>query len=231
MTLKDIKKAFEWSSKISLKQFIYDTLIEQGYVRKMGRYFAPQKKLFLLAFVPEKLVLNDYQRRWFTTTNSFYGKEAIEVLDENEQLFKHMIVLGMFKQSADKRYRKTDEFTELLIEGENTFVMKEEQMERFEEVVKGAISEIMQQDVEDVDMLVDSDIVDTINSLFANEKIEWRVVEDDGYESLLYHKVNESYGYSFKTVKFENEYSTEDAIDLIISFEKEFQDTKGKYHG
>ncbi len=124
MSLKDIAYTFE-HGKLTVKNFTYNVLIEEGYVKKHLRYFAPTDKLLDKVFVPLVLVLNEYQRRWFSVTNNFYGIEAVEQLDGNEQLFKFMVKSGMFKIEADKRYRKSERFEEMLTEGETTFKLKE----------------------------------------------------------------------------------------------------------
>jgi hypothetical protein len=126
MSLRDISYTFVF--KGSAKDFTYKTLIEEGYIKKHLRYFAPTDKLLDLAFVPTFIVLDEHQRRWFTCNNNFFAKEAIEHLGE-EQIFKRMVKVGMFKITTACRYRKSEGFEELLTEGETTFRLREDENE------------------------------------------------------------------------------------------------------
>ena len=124
MSVKDITLTFEYGKNI--KNFIYHTLIEEGYLKKNARYFIPTEKLLDLAYVPEKLTLDENQRRCLGFVHSFYKKEIIELLDGNKQVFKTMLKIGLLKQEFGKRYRKSEKFEEILSDGVSTIELKGE---------------------------------------------------------------------------------------------------------
>jgi len=125
MSVKDITLTFEYG-KIGIKDFIYHTLIEEGYLKKKARYFIPTEKLLDLAYVPEKLTLDEDQRRCLSVVSSFYKKEIIELLDGNKQVFKTMVKMGLLKQEPGRRYRKSEKFEEMLSDGMSTITLKGE---------------------------------------------------------------------------------------------------------
>jgi len=126
MNARDIKEAFYVDRK-DFMDFVYD-MIGAGYLQKVGdRYFRPTQKLIDEVLLPENgmYYIEAHQRRILSFQSSFYFNELISVFDGKEYIANAMIRFGYFKISADKRYRKTDEFAEFLADGGDTVKVKE----------------------------------------------------------------------------------------------------------
>jgi hypothetical protein len=115
MTTKDVQKAFTFDGGV--QDYIYDVLIEEGYVRRMSdRHFKPTDKL-LQMITPKMVVLTGDFRRFLVANSSFYKQEAVGIFGElviNAMINKGYLVLGV-----DKRFRKSDEFEDMIAEGES----------------------------------------------------------------------------------------------------------------
>ena len=115
MSKRDVSKAFTIKGK--LDDFIYNTLIEDGYVRKVGdRYFSPTEALLDMVFLKDVIKIEDHHRRFLTINHLFYRNDLTTCF--NEQEIKWMIRNGYLTLgSSDARYRKSTTFDELLSDG------------------------------------------------------------------------------------------------------------------
>lgn len=121
MQFVDIKYAFKVQNK-GIMKFIYEELIGPGYLRKVNeRYYAPTQKLLDLAFLPKKLVLQEYQGRYLSYNSHFSRADLIELFDDNEQIVKQLIKLGFLTLQKNGNYSKSAKFEEALAEGEMQF--------------------------------------------------------------------------------------------------------------
>ena len=123
MQIKDIKKAFKCEGKAF--DYLYDVLVEQGYMRKTGdRYFSPTEKLLNEAFLPKVLVLDEFQRRYLSNSSYFYKIDLCQIFGGDlvsEQIVKKLIKEGYVLLDDNKRYRKSITLEDFLAEGEDTF--------------------------------------------------------------------------------------------------------------
>ena len=134
----DIKKAFDIPSRVGVLRYIYDTLIENGYLVKQNeRYFKPTEKLLDLAFLPDKLILNDFQSRWLSYNTSFNKHDLIVLFDDNKQIIKKMIYLQYFQLQRNGSYAKSAKFEQDLADGELEFSLTSYSIKR-KEVIKDA---------------------------------------------------------------------------------------------
>ncbi|HBH11735.1 MAG TPA: hypothetical protein DDX29_01230 [Clostridiales bacterium] len=125
MQLRDINNAFVVSG--SVLDYTYSVLIEGGYVRKIGgRFYEPTEKLLDEAFLPNILVLDEHQRRYLSMNQCFYRHDLVKCLDDNDQIVKALIKKGYLKLDTDKRYKKSDDFNNILADGGDTINLKGE---------------------------------------------------------------------------------------------------------
>ncbi len=128
MTKRDIVEAF----CCERKQFIDDIcdLISDGWITKIGdRFFHPTQKLLNIVFLPEcgYIILSESQRRALSYHTTFYYGELISLFEDNEVLINAMIKCNYLKLHEDKRYRKSKELEEFLIDGGDKLNINENQ--------------------------------------------------------------------------------------------------------
>jgi len=123
MQLKDITAAFEIKGKTF--DYLYSTLIEDDYLRKVGdRYFTPTEKLLNEAFLPKTLIVEEHQRRYLSNNAYFYRVDVITLFGGDlraEQIVKKLIKDGYILMDDSKRYRKSTHLEDFLGDGEDTF--------------------------------------------------------------------------------------------------------------
>lgn len=120
MDVKDIELCFIFDGKT--RPFI-NSLVEEGYLQKTGdRYYKPTDRLLSLAFLPEKIILTTEQRR-YVTRNSAFTAEQLRVVFNN-QMIKWLMVNNWIYVDANQRYRKSDQFNNWLVDGEDTINFK-----------------------------------------------------------------------------------------------------------
>jgi len=123
MQLKDISKAFEFKGKAY--DFIYNVLLEEDYLRKIGdRYFTPTEKLLDAAFLPKMLLVKEHQRRYLSNNAYFYRVDIVNLFGGNlmaEQIVKKLIKDGYLLLDDSKRYRISTHLEDFLGDGEDTF--------------------------------------------------------------------------------------------------------------
>ena len=117
MSYKDISYAFEFEGDV--ESFVYDVLIMDGYVHKHSdRWFKPTDKLLDFA-LPKSITLTRDQRIFLQTHGACYRQEFVEAFDGNSQVVRGIIRKGYLCLGADKRYRKSEEFMNILADGED----------------------------------------------------------------------------------------------------------------
>ena len=120
MQKRDVTEAFEIDSKHALDG-IYE-LIADGYLKKKGgRFYTPTQKLLDEVFLPKCGFINleDHQRRYLSTANTFYFKDLVLCFSGNETIVNRMIVLGYFRLESDRRYRKGTTLEDIVAEGQD----------------------------------------------------------------------------------------------------------------
>lgn len=124
MSMTDVTRAFECGKKP--KEYVYDTLIEEGWIRKIGdRFFAPTEKLLNEAFLPVCVSLDENQRRYLSNNTHFYRVDLLNAFggeQTSEQIVKKLIAKGYIVLDDSKRYRKSGALEEFLADGDDTFM-------------------------------------------------------------------------------------------------------------
>lgn len=125
MQLIDIQYAFGLETKQKTKTFIYEVLIPEGYIRKHGeRHFKALNKIMELAYLPETLELIDFQSRFFAYNERFSYSGVVDILEGNDTIARKLIVMGYLLLEKNGNYRKSNQFEELLAEGETKILLK-----------------------------------------------------------------------------------------------------------
>jgi hypothetical protein len=122
MNKHDIENAFESVTDI----YSINRLVGDGWIKKTtNRAYTPTEKLLNLVFLPPTLKLETSQLRYLSLSGWFYKKDLINCLNDNDQVVKYLIRTGYLILHADKRYRKSDKFSEWLAEGNDTLFFDE----------------------------------------------------------------------------------------------------------
>ena len=121
MTQKDIKKAFNFQGKAM--DFVYDVLIEDGYVERHERYFKPTPKLINLAFGVDSFELNERALRVIASSEWFYRSEITDLFNGDKYIAEQAINEGYFLQIRGK-YRRSEKLSEYIASGENILLFK-----------------------------------------------------------------------------------------------------------
>lgn len=121
MNVADLRGAFGLPNNKTIHNYLYTTLIPDGWIKKHNeRFWKPTEKLLNLAFLPEKVVFTDEQMRYLSYNLTFSRADLINIVDDNEQIVKRMIKLGLILMEKGGTYRKSVAFEEHLAEGEQT---------------------------------------------------------------------------------------------------------------
>jgi len=120
MGRKDVEHAFDFIG--STGDYIYDVLIERGYLKKYPGYYKPTKKLITLAFGAKEIILESHQLRFLAVNNLFYRGE-LDQLFGNKHISQQAIETGWFLLQRGK-YRKSVKLEEWLTEGENKLILE-----------------------------------------------------------------------------------------------------------
>ena len=113
----DIKKAFEFG-KTSVNDFIYDVLIEEGWLKKINeRYYKPTEKLLDYCFLPKIIKFNDNQLRFLAGNEEFNNSMLNNFFDP--QIVKYLARQGFLLIIKNDRYKKSSKFEDFLADGED----------------------------------------------------------------------------------------------------------------
>ena len=124
MIRADLVSAIEMPSNAKTNKYIHDVLVGEGWFKKLsgGRYYEPTTKVLNAAFVPDLLELTKQQIRALSLSDGWYKPELVVILG-NEHIFHQMIALGYLYQDSSRRYKKEEEFSERLVDGDVAFSM------------------------------------------------------------------------------------------------------------
>jgi hypothetical protein len=121
MDYHDIEFCFVLDGQV--RPFI-NSLIAGGYIKKTGdRYYKPTDKLLELAFLPAFIQLQPEQRKFLTKNSTFTSSQLKWVF--NTQMINSLMRQGLIYTDANQRFRKSEGFTDYLVEGNDIIRFKD----------------------------------------------------------------------------------------------------------